>query len=86
MRTEDFRRRLPSSAAPVESGPDDTFIVFAELHQHGIGFSRVHLRRLISHKLFPPPVMLSPNRIAWRLSDVSAWKASRPVAPVEAAA
>jgi predicted DNA-binding transcriptional regulator AlpA len=34
---------------------------------------------------FPPPVKISPGRVAWRESDILAWQASRG-AKMEAAA
>jgi predicted DNA-binding transcriptional regulator AlpA len=58
------------------------FVPFSQLAKHGADYSRVHLRRLIERELFPPPIQLSPNRIAWRLSDLARWKATRPVAPI----
>jgi predicted DNA-binding transcriptional regulator AlpA len=87
MRIDEFRR-LSSGVAPVafaETSPSpaggEVFVAYPELAEHGINYSRVHLRRLITRGLFPSAVMLSPNRIAWRLSDLDRWKASRPTAP-----
>lgn len=68
---------------PRRSAEDEIFVPYKSLKpEHGIEYSRVHLRRMIDRQLFPVPVLLSPNRVAWRLSDLGAWKASRPVAPV----
>jgi predicted DNA-binding transcriptional regulator AlpA len=67
------RRRHPKQ--------EDRFVGFSELAGLGIPYTRVHLRRLIMKKLFPAPVQLSANRIAWRMSELAAWKASRPAAP-----
>jgi hypothetical protein len=36
---------------------------------------------LILKKLFPAPVQLSANRIAWRMSDLARWMRDRPAAP-----
>lgn len=57
---------------------EDVFVSYAGLKdQIGTQYSRVHLRRLIARGLFPRPVHLSPNRIAWRRSELRAWKATR---------
>ena len=87
MRTAKFREHLGDIEAPHTrlplSADDEVFITYCQLPAHGIpAYSRVHTRRLIGRGLFPRPVMLSPNRIAWRKSDLAAWKASRPKAPL----
>ena len=67
------------------------FVTYPDLaRQHGITYTREHINRLINRGEFPASVQLSANRIAWRLADIEAWKASRPVArpwaaPTEAA-
>ena len=87
MRTDEFEKRLSASTAQPSRSPDDeVFIPYGGLPAHGICFTRVHIRRLVARGLFPAPVMLSPNRVAWRSSEIAAWKASRPVAPVAAVA
>jgi hypothetical protein len=87
MRTAEFREHLgdieASRTGLPQSANDEVFITYYQLTEHGVPiYSRVHTRRLIARGLFPRPVMLSPNRIAWRLSDLEAWKASRPMAPL----
>ena len=87
MRTAEFREHLGDIEAPCTGLPrsagDEVFITYCQLPEHGVpNYSRVHTRRLIARGLFPRPVMLSPNRIAWRRSDLVAWKASRPKAPL----
>jgi hypothetical protein len=86
MRNAEFREHLVDSRTPhvelIRSPEDESFITYNQLPNYGIPkYSRVHLRRLIVRGLFPRPVMLSPNRIAWRQSDLVAWKTSRPMAP-----
>ena len=53
------------------------FLDYRELRPRGITHTRVHLKRLIKAKLFPAPVWLSPNRCAWRLSDIEQFENSR---------
>jgi len=92
MRIDEFKQRLAMAAPLPDRTPrapeDEVFVSYDQLATHGIKFTRVHIRRLISRGLFPAPVLLSPNRVAWRLSDIAAWKSSRPAtrASVEAAA
>jgi predicted DNA-binding transcriptional regulator AlpA len=60
---------------------DEVFITYPELTQHGIpSFTRKHLLDLQKRRQFPRAIELSPNRIAWRLSDLLAWRANRPLA------
>jgi len=59
------------------SDADLTFIAFDGLKGQGVPYSRVHLGRLMAQNQFPRPIMLSPNRRAWKLSDIVAWKVSR---------
>lgn len=42
-----------------------------------IGLSRPQIWKMREAGAFPQPVRLSPNRIAWRTSEVRAWLASR---------
>ena len=37
------------------------------------------LKKLVADKEFPPPVMVTEHRVAWRASDVQAWIDSKPV-------
>ncbi len=68
------------------------FVPYPELKNHGIKYTRVHLNRLIARGLFPSPVQLTPNRIAWILGSpseadpdtIEGWKATRPMTRVAA--
>jgi prophage regulatory protein len=42
----------------------------------GLGKSTIY--RLIASERFPSPVRLTNNVVAWRLSDLEAWTASKP--------
>lgn len=53
------------------------FLDYRELRSRGIPYTRVHLKRLIKAELFPAPVWLSPNRCAWRVSDIEQFESSR---------
>ena len=87
MKTKDFTRIVKASPAlvpsPAARSPEaEIFVAFTQLREHGVVYTRVHIRRLVAQGLFPVPVLMSPNRVAWRLSDLARWKASRPYAPV----
>ncbi|GEM_PF-5332682 len=85
MRTREFKSLSAPTTSPKpapRSPGDEIFVTYPQLPCHGVKYARVHLRRLISRGLFPRPIMLSPNRIAWKLSDIEAWKATRPQAPM----
>lgn len=59
---------------------DEVFVTYRQLRtNHGIPFSRRHLRDLVARGLFPAPKRLGENTIAWPLSALAAWKAARPV-------
>lgn len=44
----------------------------------GVGLSTVYL--WMAKGEFPKPVKIGANRVAWRLSDLEAWRDSRPIA------
>jgi predicted DNA-binding transcriptional regulator AlpA len=59
----------------------DPFVTYPELVNFGVPpFSRKHLLDLQKRGQFPKAIELSPNRIAWKLSEIQSWRASRPVA------
>jgi predicted DNA-binding transcriptional regulator AlpA len=55
------------------------FVVYNELPQFGIKFSRKHLLDLMRAGLFPAARQLSANRVAWLRSELLAYVESRPV-------
>jgi hypothetical protein len=46
----------------------------------GKPYSRKHLGDLMRRGLWPKAIQVSPNRIAWRLSDLTRHAATRPIA------
>jgi prophage regulatory protein len=61
-----------------KSTPLDRLVPYPELVTVlGLTYSRVHLGRLVKAGAFPRPVQVSPGRVAWRMSDLRAWLASR---------
>lgn len=56
------------------------FLRYDELKQRGIGFTRVHLSRLIRAGQFPQPVNLGVHSIAWVESEIDTWAAERAAA------
>jgi predicted DNA-binding transcriptional regulator AlpA len=57
-------------------------LLFKDLASRGITYARVHLNRLIREGSFPPPIQLSPSRVAWREADIDRWITSRPLGQV----
>jgi predicted DNA-binding transcriptional regulator AlpA len=55
----------------------DRFVRYAELKDFGIPFSRTYLAELEARGRFPARVRLSPNTIAWKLSELRIWAAER---------
>jgi predicted DNA-binding transcriptional regulator AlpA len=55
----------------------DRFVRYHELKDYGIPFSRQHIASLEEQGRFPRRVNLSPRVIAWRLSSLRAWMATR---------
>ena len=64
------------SALPTTQKP--AFVRFRYLKENGIVTDRMALARAIERYDFPKPVALGENTIAWRLSEIESWLASRP--------
>lgn len=45
--------------------------------EKGIGYSRVHLARLVDAGKFPRPVAVGGNRIAWVEAEIDGWIEAR---------
>ena len=63
----------PESDAP----PEDRLLPWAKVEALA-GISRTTAWREQKRGAFPAPVVLSRRRVAWRESEVVAWKAARP--------
>ena len=61
-------------------------LVFTDLADRGIRYSRKHLRRKVRDGSFPPPIQLGERRIAWHEHVIDGWLADRPIADVSTAA
>jgi predicted DNA-binding transcriptional regulator AlpA len=78
-----------TTKAPPETsfGDDDdgarrvlpVYVRFRDINAAGIAKNWPTLTRLIEEEGFPPGVMLSPNIRAWKLDNITAWLATRPV-------
>jgi hypothetical protein len=76
-----MRTRFAANTSLPVAPPLKRLLVFPELKPRGIyDGTRKNLRRLVKAGLFPAPVRVSPNRIAWRSEDIEAWIASLPPA------
>jgi prophage regulatory protein len=70
-----------NSNSPGELAVPEVFVSFAELPNYGVPkYTRVHLYRLMRRGQFPKAIQLSPNRVAWTLSSLQVWVATRPIA------
>ena len=70
---------MPDAATPATLDADrhvDTGFILDNI----LPVSRVTFYYMRKRGDFPQGIRIAPNRIAWRLSDVRAWIASRPIA------
>jgi len=60
--------------------PQPVFVTYPELPDYGVPpYSRVHLMRMMRRDQFPQQIQLSPNRVAWRVTDIVEWVSNRPL-------
>jgi prophage regulatory protein len=55
----------------------ERLFAWPELRPRTGGVGRTTWWRMIKAGLAPAPVQVSPNRVAWRESDIEAWQAAR---------
>lgn len=53
------------------------YLTLKDLPEKGICYHVNHLRRMWGDGRFPPPVHLSPRKLAWAESVIDAWLASK---------
>ena len=58
-----------------------TFLRYNDLKARRIFQNRTTLRRWLAAGLFPQPILLGPNSLAWKQSDVEEWIAQRAKLP-----
>lgn len=60
-----------SAPGPLATLPDETCICYDQLAVvAGINYSRSHINLLARKKVFPAPVRIGPNRVAWLARDL----------------
>jgi hypothetical protein len=73
------RRGDDDTTDDAAAGRLPIFIRFRDIKNAGIAGSWTQLNRLIDVDGFPAGFLLSQNVRAWRLADVTAWLANRPI-------
>jgi predicted DNA-binding transcriptional regulator AlpA len=53
-------------------------VIFTQLKELGIPFTRVWVMKLVEEGKFPQPIQLGANRLGWVKAEIEAWKAARP--------
>lgn len=53
------------------------YLTVKDLPEKGLQYSLSHLRRMWGDGRFPPPIHLSPRKLAWAESVIDAWIASK---------
>ncbi|MFK4059311.1 MULTISPECIES: AlpA family transcriptional regulator [unclassified Brevundimonas] len=70
----------PSTRSPVETGgSEDRLLPWGRVHDIA-GISRTTAWRMQQTGDFPAPVSLSPGRVGWWESELTAWKGARSAA------
>jgi predicted DNA-binding transcriptional regulator AlpA len=81
MDVASFQRKLKkhgSLPAAPKNLAAERFVLYSQFPEFGIPqYGRPHLRNLMRCGLFPASVQLSPNRVAWPLSELERWKEER---------
>jgi prophage regulatory protein len=75
------RRETTADPAAQPAGPSNRLISQRELQQR-LTLSRSTIWRMSRQGAMPPPIQLTPSRIAWRESDIENWIADRAASSV----
>lgn len=65
-----------NGVAVKSGGPEDRLLLWDRVHDMA-GISRTTVWRMQQSGAFPTPVPVSPGRVAWWESELTAWKTSR---------
>ena len=66
------------TAKPPEAKPAGArYLTLKDLPEKGIRYHTNHLRRMWNDGRFPPPIHLSPRKLAWAEETIDAWIASK---------
>jgi predicted DNA-binding transcriptional regulator AlpA len=60
--------------------PNCPFVIYDELREFGIPFSRKHILDLMRRSQFPAARQISANRVAWVRAEIEAYVITRPIA------
>ena len=74
-----MNRRSEDSGYPYEGMESGERLLRRREVEKITGLSRSSIYRLMPLGLFPRPVQVGPKAVRWRLSDIRAWLASRPI-------
>jgi predicted DNA-binding transcriptional regulator AlpA len=69
-------RHHPKAPSP----PNSPLIIFPELEQYGIRFTRKHILDLMRKGKFPAARQIGTNRVAWVRAEIAAYISTRPIA------
>ena len=68
---------LGTARLPAAKPTGTRFLALKDLPAKGIYYHINHLRRMWNDGRFPPPVHLSPRKLAWAEDVIDAWLASK---------
>lgn len=77
MKGPTFGRARAKKADPAAPTEKIRLIGRDRLPDLGICYAPDYLRRMVKRGAFPKPVRLSPRKLAWRESDLTAWIAAK---------
>ena len=68
---------MAETIIPNIEAEDEQFLPIGEVQEMTGGMSDTTIWRMRRAKQFPEPVSISPNRKAWRKSDITTWMKAR---------